>query len=799
MKKYICIHGHFYQPPRENAWLGEIERQPSAAPFHDWNERISSECYFANANSRILNDKEKIVAITNNYARMSFNFGPTLLQWLEREQPPVHEAIVAADRLSREHFGGHGSAMAQVYNHLIMPLANRRDKETQVRWGIEDFRYRFGRHPEGMWLAETAVDTETLEVLAAEGIEFTVLAPRQCKAVRRLGTESWSDQLDTRRPYRCQLPSGRSINLFFYDGDRSQAIAFRGLLNDGKAFANSLLSGFDESPEEAQLVHVATDGESYGHHHRHGDMALAYCHRYLETQSTAELTNYAAFLAAHPPTHEAQIHQNSSWSCVHGVERWRADCGCSTGGHAWWNQKWRQPLRQSLDTLRDTLASLFEEEMAPFTSHPWQVRDAYIEVLTGQRKRDAFLQEHLTRKLDEAEKLRMIYLLEMQHHALLMFTSCGWFFDDISRIETVQILQYARRAIQLAARVRDNEQEAEFLRGLVEAKSNVPEQQNGAKIYERQVLPAQFNLVKVGMHYAAAELLEEAEPALQLANYECQFLALSRSTIAAQRLLWGEVQVRSRVTQSEDRFYFLLVYLGDQHLFGRAYRQEQPMEPIREAFEAGNLAKVMQRTQRIPEGEDFSFFELRPEARRQFLQWIVRKQVQTTYQVYERVHTQTYNLLNLLHHTDQEIPPLLLKNLEWVLQYRLEETLRPCSELVDTERFRQIARRYQKWGLYPDSTHFNYLSTDRILCLERRLHQTSDPAPVLCNLNETFELLWELRIFPALRQVQNTIYDRIREAGYRRYDATIQEALRQLALTLHFDESCFIAPLSKNH
>ena len=332
-KKFICIHGHFYQPPRENAWLEVIEVQDSAHPYHDWNERISAECYGPNAASRILSSNNSIIKnILNNYTRISFNFGPTLLSWMEMYDKETYDAILEADKESVDRFSGHGSAIAQVYNHIIMPLANRKDKETQVIWGIRDFTYRFKREPEGMWLAETAVDTETLEILAEQNIKFTILAPRQAKSVRKIGDANWTSvndhSVDIKRPYFIKLPSGKSITVFFYNGDVSQSVAFNGLLNDGKRFAKSLIDLFDKDRDEPQLAHIATDGETYGHHHKHGEMALAYSLDYIEKNKNADLTNYAEFIHKFPATWEAEIHENSSWSCVHGVERWRSNCGC---------------------------------------------------------------------------------------------------------------------------------------------------------------------------------------------------------------------------------------------------------------------------------------------------------------------------------------------------------------------------------------------------------------------------------------------------------------------------------------
>ncbi|HKY08926.1 MAG TPA: glycoside hydrolase, partial [Candidatus Binatia bacterium] len=353
MNRYICIHGHFYQPPRENPWLEAIELQDSAAPYHDWNERISRECYAPNAVSRILDDKGFIVKLVNNYSKISFNFGPTLLSWLETEAAETYAAILAADRQSRQKFSGHGSALAQVYNHVIMPLANSRDRITQILWGIRDFERRFARAPEGMWLPETAVDLETLELLARFGIRFVILAPHQAARVRRSGEAAWrevkSAQIDPTMPYRQQLSSGRSVAIFFYDGPIARAVAFEGLLSQGDRFIDRLTGAFDPARDRPQVVHIATDGESYGHHHRFGDMALAYVLEQIESRGLARLTNYGEYLEAHPPSHEVEIVDQSSWSCAHGIGRWWSDCGCNSGGHPGWNQQWRTPLRNALD------------------------------------------------------------------------------------------------------------------------------------------------------------------------------------------------------------------------------------------------------------------------------------------------------------------------------------------------------------------------------------------------------------------------------------------------------------------
>ena len=386
-EKYICIHGHFYQPPRENAWLETVEVQDSAHPYHDWNQKITAECYSANAYSRILDGDGRIEKIVNNYEKISFNFGPTLLAWMEKNSPGLYQAVLEADKRSADRYSGHGSAVAQAYNHMIMPLANRKDKVTQVFWGIRDFVHRFGRNPEGMWLPETAVDLETLEILAEQGILFTILSPYQAARTRDIGGEEWCDvtdgTIDPKEPYLQKLPGGGEISLFFYDGPISHGVAFEGLLKNGEAFAERLVGGLTDR-KTAQLLHIVTDGESYGHHSRYGDMALAYALHFIEAEGLARLTNYGEFLEKHPPMREVEIHENSSWSCSHGVERWREDCGCSSGQNPGWHQRWRRPLRESLDALRDELATVYEEKIADYFNDPWKARDDYIDVVSDR-------------------------------------------------------------------------------------------------------------------------------------------------------------------------------------------------------------------------------------------------------------------------------------------------------------------------------------------------------------------------------------------------------------------------------
>ncbi len=499
MPGFVCIHGHFYQPPRDDPWRDAVPRQPSAAPFHDWNARIHAECYAPNTAARVVDPRGRILRVVDNYSWISFDFGPTLLRWLDRHHPETHAAIVAADRAAVGRWGA-GVAMAQAYNHAILPLCSPRDLRTQVRWGLADFRHRFGRDADGMWLPECAVDVPTLEALAAAGVRFTVLAPQQIEGVRD-PSGSWHATPhgpDPRRPYRVELPSGRAIAVFVYNGPLSQGVAFERLLDRGDALYERLRNS---APDDGQLAHIATDGESYGHHHRHGEMALAWA--IVRGRDEGRLLPYAPFLHRHPPTWTALIREPSSWSCAHGVERWRSDCGCHTGGPEHWNQRWRGPLRDALDHLRDTLDALWAPEATTFLRDPWAARDAWIDVLLDPGQLGAWLDAHAVGPLDDGARVRVRELMEIQHQRQLMYTSCAWFFDDLAGIEPVQNLAYARRAIDLAARLwPDRDLLTPFRVELARARTNDPREGTGADLLDRRVEPLRIDGVHAAAHHA---------------------------------------------------------------------------------------------------------------------------------------------------------------------------------------------------------------------------------------------------------------------------------------------------------
>jgi len=462
----VVIHGHFYQPPRDDPWLEKVLPEPSAAPYHDWNERIERECYRAMVAARRYGPDGRIADIVNALAWISFDYGSTLLEWLERHAPRTYAGMLEADRLSALRLGGHGNAIAQPYHHVILPLATRRDKTTEVRWGIADFRRRFGREPEGMWLPETAVDEETLDVLAAEGIRFTVLAPHQVGGAPGRGL-----------PGRFRTSGGRSIALFPYDGDLSHGVAFGALLRDAKIWRDQTLA------RDADLVSLATDGETYGHHHRFGDVALAWVTGELAARADVTVENFASFLARHPAAADVELVAPSAWSCAHGVERWRSDCGCKMAPEKPSQQAWRTPLRDGLNWLAGELHAIYEPEANAMFGDAWAARDAYGQIVGRLDRATAPLP--LPPRAARAA-LRARELLELERNALRMFTSCGWFFDDIGGIEAVQILRYAARAIDLAG-PDGRRLETGLLERLALGRSNDPALGTGAEVYRRLV------------------------------------------------------------------------------------------------------------------------------------------------------------------------------------------------------------------------------------------------------------------------------------------------------------------------
>ena len=777
--RHICIHGHFYQPPRESPWLEAIERQDSAHPFHDWNERVFAECYGPNAAARVLDEKGRIERIVNNYASISFNFGPTLLSWMEQAQPEAYEAVIAADRRARELRGGHGSAMAQVYGHVILPLANERDKRTQVLWGVRDFERRFGRTPRGMWLSETAADVESLEALAEQGIRFTVLAPHQARRVRHQGASAWTDvsggRVDTRRAYEVPLPSGRSIAVFFYDGPTSRAVAFERLLDDGNVFARRLAAGFD-ARREVQLVHIATDGETYGHHHRFGEMALAYALQLIERDPQLRLTTYEEFLELHPPTWEAEIEPATSWSCAHGVERWRADCGCKTGGPAHWSQAWRAPLRAAFDWLRDQLAAVYEREAAPLLRDPWAARDDYVDVVLDRSPEALrrFFARHGTASADGTtarETVRALELLEMQRHAMLMYTSCGWFFDDLGGIETVQCIRYAARAVQIATEIAGDRFEAGFLARLARARSNRPELGDGERIYVERVRPAIVDLRKVGAHFAASSLFTRSEGGrARVFGFDVDVIEREEARAGQARLALGRIEVRSRVTQASEDLEYAVVHLGDHNLTGgvRPWEGEPAHaalgQALRGAFARADIAEVLRGLERHFSGATYTLRTLFRDEQKRILDEVLESTLEGVDREYEQVYAQFAPLMRYLASLSQPVPKALHQAAEYTLSARLRRELERHVEM-DVQAARAVVREAREAGVAIQRDELAHEVQATLEALLRDLLRSPDDRARLDRIREiaAFAADAELPYDPAV--AQNRFYA-LRETVY---------------------------------
>ncbi len=773
MEKYICIHGHFYQPPRENAWLEAVEQQGSAHPYHDWNERIAAECYGANAFSRILGANNRIQEIVNNYEKISFNFGPTLLSWMESNAPDIYEAILDADRKSIERFSGHGSAMAQVGNHMIMPLANERDKYSQVIWGIRDFEHRFGRRPEGMWLPETAVNTETLSVLAESGIRFTVLTQYQARRVRPMGASDWEvvgdEGVDTTMAYRMFLPSGKKIDLFFYDGMLAHAVAFQNLLDSGDALAEKLVEKFSPDLDRGQLVNIATDGETFGHHHAHADMALAYAIYHIESKGLATITNYAEFLDKHPPTHEVQIKENTSWSCVHGVERWHADCGCNSGGHAQWSQNWRQPLRAAFDWLRDELAPLYEKEAERLLKDPWLARDDYIDIILD-RSEDAlqrFLKRHATsQSMGRLEKIRLLKLLEMQRNAMLMYTSCGWFFDELSGIETVQVIQYAGRAVQLAEEACGVSLESELLERLGQAPSNIAEHGDGQKIYLKFVKPAMVDLSKVCAHYAMISLFEEVKPDEESASVYCysirpwdRFL----QETGHSRLAVGKAWVKSKVTLEDNDYIYAVLYIGDHTLecavspleSEKRYREIQ--ESLEDSFSKVDFPETFRQMYDLFTENGFSLRNMFHDERHRVLRGLLKPTLDAAEADYRRIYEPHVPMMRFINDIGIPMPKALHAAAELVLNADLQRAFH--AENLDVDAIDQILKNASEVGLSLDAHTLEYEYRHRMEQIAAKLGVDPLLPEKIKNLQTAVEVAHHLPFEVSFRKTQDLFYD----------------------------------------
>ncbi len=767
MSKYLCIHGHFYQPPRENPWIEEIEVQDSASPYHDWNEKIAVECYRPNTAARLVDEKNRITGIINNYTKLSFNVGPTLLSWLRRKMPETYNQIVKADRASKEKNNGHGNAIAQVYNHMIMPLASRHDKVTQVKWGIKDFLFHFGRKPEGMWLAETAVDTETLSVMAEEGIKFTILSPFQAMKTRNSSSEDWADvsggKIDTTRAYRCQLPNGKEICLFFYNGDLARGVAFENFLSDSRVLVDAIKKSFPENRDNS-LVHYATDGESYGHHFQFGEMALAAAFYALEKEKEITITNYANYLDLFPATAEVQIIERSSWSCAHGVERWRSDCGCRIGSHPDWHQKWRKPLRDGLDRLRDQLAEFYVGKMSPFTDDPWRIRNCYIDVILNPGYKDIFFKENFEGELSEDDMCLILRLLEMQRCSMLMFTSCGWFFDEISGIETVQVLRYAARAIQLAlsagapAYVEDD-----LLTALDSAPSNVARYGTGLGVYNQEVRPAVTNQEKLTAHYgiilSATDEKREKIFCYHFENHDYNSFSgspvpcfISRVTCKDERTAKREEFVLSVAHFDGLDFRCSIIPAADTDEYERIKYE------LSERLSGASVSELIHFMDEYFGRDYYTVADCFLDERRILAQRISRKSIESFLNFHRVYYEENKHLMMYLKRIDVPVPEDFLLSAKKALSYRLKgEVLRAIDE-KDLDFIKRILEESRKWDItLEDADVEGIIGRTFLSKLEKCTYDF--PADIIEDIYILIELCTMLDKKPNLWRLQNVFYD----------------------------------------
>ncbi|MCB9555530.1 MAG: DUF3536 domain-containing protein [Deltaproteobacteria bacterium] len=706
----LVVHGHFYQPPRENPWIEEIELEASASPYHDWNERISDECYSRNARARIYNDHGEVMRVVNNYRYLSFNIGPTLLVWLEKHRPHIYGRILEADKNSALERGGHGNAIAQAYGHAILPLCNDRDRLTQIRWAVADFSYRFGRRPEAMWLPETAVNAATVEDLIAEGMRFVILAPGQARRIRPLGSYDWQDvsgaRIDPRHPYRLISAKNREryIDAFFYDGPVSHAVSFEKLLHASAAFVDRLRGAVDQALKAPQLIHLAVDGETFGHHLRHADRALAHALVSSAPAANFQLTNYGQYLEQHPPTHEVELEpgpdgEGTAWSCAHGVGRWCRDCGCHAGAPQGWNQAWRAPLRQAVNYLRDKATEVFEDLGSELLHDPWIARDDYIQVLLdpSAKRRDRFLREHRKRAAAPADDVRILQLLEAQRHALLSQTSCGWFFNDISGLEAVQVLRYAARAVQLFEELSDQPIEDGVLEILGQARSNLPEMGSGADVYRSRAISATVSPRRALAHYAIGDIYGSSPTKQRRLGFQITALQTHRYSRGNVVAHIGCADVERLRTGELKQLVYAMIHFGS-HDFHCAVRPYAGTKSFREfcqqvegVFERPSVAELLRVIDRNFTDESFTLADMLDEERQALLEMLFGRLHRSFGDLYRHLYETHRASISALLDSGLPMPREFRIAAEYTLSRRLEEELASNAEYFGIESFRAAA------------------------------------------------------------------------------------------------------------
>ncbi|MGH8904077.1 MAG: DUF3536 domain-containing protein, partial [Egibacteraceae bacterium] len=673
MRPFV-IHAHYYQPERANPWTGELDPEPSAAPHRDWNERILRECYRPNGAARIYDKDGRIERIVNNYERLSFNFGPTLLSWMEHASPDTYAKVLEGDRRARW-ATGHGNAIAQAYNHMILPLANDRDRRTQIRWGLADFRWRFGRDAKGLWLPETAVDRATIDALIEEGVGFTVLAPHQIARVRLpdFGWRTANGALDTGRVYRHRHSDGsdRSVALFVYDGGLAQELAFDPATHDTAVMLDRLRAA---GARHGGLVHAALDGETFGHHHHFGELGLAYALFGAAQSQGLEPTSYEAYLAAHPPTYEVKVvpGEGTAWSCAHGVGRWYRDCGCATKSHDGWSQAWRTPLRRALDVVRDAASAAFEERGGELLTDPWAARDDSLAVRLGELSRPEFLKRHARGHLTDAQQVDLWALLEAQRHAMVMYTSCGWFFADVSGIETRYVLRSAHRVLGLLEEVGVHAPWAEVLAILGEARSNRPEVGTGADVWREHIEPAAVSPARVASHLALIGLVRPLATECVTAGHAVAVHSHRWEQRDRTGLSTARIEVTSLATGRRTDLDVAAVHLGGLDVYGSVSRHRgdgafhRADRRLWQAFPTTPMARLLELVAEVLPGNEFGFEALLPDG----VQEVVSA-------AFSDLRTRFREEYGRLYHDHQRVLEMLID-----AGYTLPRELRAAAELT---------------------------------------------------------------------------------------------------------------------
>lgn len=799
----LIVHGHFYQPPRENPWTGAVERQAGARPFDNWNERVHAESYRPNAFARVLDSYGRVERVVNNYSLINFNFGATLCNWLERRHPETYARVLEADRASINARGGHGNAIAQGYHHAILPLCNERDLRTEICWGLADFRRRFRREPESLWLPETACDDRTLGALIDEGLTYVILSPFQAERVRPVGAQVWESvvdgSIDTSRPYRYFHRDGshRSLAIFFYDGSAAKSVAFDGVLASSRLLVERIERA---TSSRGRLVNFATDGETYGHHFKFGDRCLAYALETEAPQRGFRVTNYGEFLESNPPEWEVEIRhdaagEGTAWSCAHGLGRWTRDCSCHAGAPEGWNQRWRDPLRRALNFLRDEAATIFEQRGGELFRDPWLARDDYVELLLVARDREEFFREHASRTPDAASRTRALTLLEMQRASLMMFTSCGWFFNDIAGIEPVQNLRYAARVLDLLKEIGAESPRVRFLELLAEAESNVPSHGSGADIFRAEVESARVATARVAASLAISGLVAEQESAGRSAGYEFSRADSRKVQHGRIALSTERISLESEATGRRFEYAAAAVHFGDVDFYCALGECEDDVEEfaarsqkIHDEFRTASLPSLLRLARERFGDAEFGLEHLLPEDRQRAYEIVFGRMIERFSEQYEFLYEENRRNIEMLHDAGFELPTELRAAAEFTVGRRFEAELRRLEGDASPAALRaaaKLAEEIARLGYRVDRARVRR----QVGTLITRAVRDAVGAPSAEHFARAFELIRlanALGLDADIERAQELVYESL-----LRDDARADPKLQELALTLNLSPNIF--------